>query len=344
MERVRPRRRRPAQHFIYTIPRCSLSREDVLRIISPVVGDRYVVARELHKDGTPHIHCYFETKGRYLLDDLKVAMDGYVDGDLQVCKCPRNAMIYCLKEDKEPLRDGLPILSFADELNEWCRTHPKFILDDFTTAHCHRVRYIQQYHAQYWAPKRQPNLDGVGLVSVRWVKELAYRLAGRQHIFLTGPTAYGKSTAVAKFCTYLAGPDRLDDIIYPSGSVGNFEFGSLSPRTLFIILDDKFTIEYHRRWRGFLHSLLDGHPVSVDQKFVQAQHIVFTGQIIIIGNYGIPQDDPALCRRFQTIHADEKAVRIITPTLPPFDPAAPTALSPPGLLDPSSSTSDVSPD
>lgn len=51
-----------AKRLFLTYPHCELSKEDALiqlrRVVSPALVESYVVARELHTDGTPHIHIY----------------------------------------------------------------------------------------------------------------------------------------------------------------------------------------------------------------------------------------------------------------------------------------------
>ncbi|GES76336.1 rep protein [Rhizophagus clarus] len=51
-----------------TYPRCSLDKHVVLTMLrclcSPFVVESYVVATELHEDGTPHIHCYLSLSGK----------------------------------------------------------------------------------------------------------------------------------------------------------------------------------------------------------------------------------------------------------------------------------------
>lgn len=311
VSRVR-RLRRPSRHFLYTIPQTSLTREDVLAIIRPVVGDAYAIGMESHADGGSHIHCYFKTRDAYLLDDLKKDMAGYVDGDLQVCRSARNAAVYCLKEDKSPLRFGLDqsVLSFPELLLDWCRAHPKFILDDFTSQHSHRLRYIREYHDQYWLSERRRTEDDTAVRvdnAIPWVRDVGRRLCGRQHVFLVGPSGVGKSTVVSRFCRKLAGPERQDDIYRVIGGDGRFEFDGVNDTTLYLILDD-VDLSYLTRWRYVLHAFMDHREIRLDSKYNKSYSVKFSGQVIVISNYGLPTDDEAWSRRIQTVQAPVQAV------------------------------------
>lgn len=48
-----------ARNIFLTYPRCTLSKEEVLQALQDKFDvESYTIARELHQDGTPHLHCY----------------------------------------------------------------------------------------------------------------------------------------------------------------------------------------------------------------------------------------------------------------------------------------------
>ncbi|OMJ13215.1 Replication-associated protein A, partial [Smittium culicis] len=85
--------------FFLTYPKCTLSKETVLAELKKICDvETYIVARELHSDGTPHIHAYLKVKKtinsknpRYF--DIK----GY-HGNYDSCRNPKNVMKYVMKD------------------------------------------------------------------------------------------------------------------------------------------------------------------------------------------------------------------------------------------------------
>lgn len=87
--------------FLLTYPRCPLQPEDALKQImgchqTPIKD--YVVARENHADGTPHIHAYIRYEAKVTWKPNLWDIGGH-HGNYQVAKSARGSYAYCTKEN-----------------------------------------------------------------------------------------------------------------------------------------------------------------------------------------------------------------------------------------------------
>ncbi len=89
--------------FFFTYPRCSLTPEEALEQLSKEFAiNEYIVARELHQDGVPHLHVYFKTAKRTkvystLKMELKKEQTTF-KGNYQLCKNSFLVQKYCKKD------------------------------------------------------------------------------------------------------------------------------------------------------------------------------------------------------------------------------------------------------
>lgn len=93
--------RRGAKGWFLTYPRCQAAKEDLLKAFgtfSPHLVDEYIVARELHQDGSPHLHAFVKFTAKVVLDKKGSRFDflGY-HGNYQVAKSWRAVQQYCKK-------------------------------------------------------------------------------------------------------------------------------------------------------------------------------------------------------------------------------------------------------
>ncbi|UDN67454.1 replication-associated protein [robinz virus RP_389] len=95
------------QHVFLTYPRSGdLSRERVRAFLLESLGvRRFLVARELHLDGEPHIHAYacWDTRRRFA-DARVFDVDGH-HPNIQKPRSPKAVGEYCSKHDVEALRN-----------------------------------------------------------------------------------------------------------------------------------------------------------------------------------------------------------------------------------------------
>jgi len=91
-------------HVFLTYPQCALERSklrDFFLAIEP--NANYIVARELHDDGSPHLHAYVHFGRRRRFADARAFdVEGY-HPNIQKPRSAAHCITYCRKEDTEPL-------------------------------------------------------------------------------------------------------------------------------------------------------------------------------------------------------------------------------------------------
>lgn len=61
-----------AKQFFLTYPKCNLEKEELLKHIENLHGiNHYVISKELHEDGTPHLHAYFNFDKKLNIKDCR---------------------------------------------------------------------------------------------------------------------------------------------------------------------------------------------------------------------------------------------------------------------------------
>lgn len=105
MEALTTRRYRlTGKHLFLTYPKCTLEPEDALAALQLIAIEhnhtfvKYLVAQELHKDGTPHLHVYLLLGDRVDTRDPRYwDIEGF-HGDYQACRSPNRVKTYCSKD------------------------------------------------------------------------------------------------------------------------------------------------------------------------------------------------------------------------------------------------------
>lgn len=156
--------------WFLTYPKCGLDKETlvvVLSSFSPHPVEEYIVARELHGDGEPHLHCFVKFQNKVVLDKNGRKFDflGH-HGNYQVAKSWRAVQAYCKKGDDyisnisvESAQQGKAKRS-VDILT---RTDLKSLVEDGTIG---ALQLVQAQKArQAWAlleePEDQPDVRGI---------------------------------------------------------------------------------------------------------------------------------------------------------------------------------------
>lgn len=96
-----------ARSAFLTYPQCGLTKDDVLRQLRALVGDRLVwaiVAQEQHQDGTPHLHAVLRFDRLYdrhicTWADLTGPDDNHYHGNYQPCRNVKQSVTYILKDN-----------------------------------------------------------------------------------------------------------------------------------------------------------------------------------------------------------------------------------------------------
>lgn len=91
-------------HVFLTYPQCPLEREQLRDFLVELAPNcSYIIGRELHDDGNPHLHAYVHFGGRRRFRDTTVFdVEGY-HPNIQKPRNARHCIAYCRKEDATPL-------------------------------------------------------------------------------------------------------------------------------------------------------------------------------------------------------------------------------------------------
>jgi len=103
-----------AKHLFLTYPRCTVTKEEAIRQLQavPMVDIKdYVVGRELHEDGTPHLHVYLSLARKCNIVtaanlDLKEG-DTVFHGNYQAARKPADTIKYCKKDGDSIESEGI---------------------------------------------------------------------------------------------------------------------------------------------------------------------------------------------------------------------------------------------
>lgn len=107
-----------SKNLFLTYPQCAMEKEDALTILMTKLKIKnYIIGREQHKDGTPHLHAYLELEKKVdIRDPSKLDLEEY-HGNYQGCKNKWATMKYVRKggdfitdmedlEQREEAHDG----------------------------------------------------------------------------------------------------------------------------------------------------------------------------------------------------------------------------------------------
>jgi len=95
------------KNLFLTYPKCLLEKIHVQEFILSLVGVEYMlVARELHQDGTPHIHVFLTLKKKLDTTSAKYFDIAGYHGNYQTARDSDDVIAYLNKSDTEPLSYG----------------------------------------------------------------------------------------------------------------------------------------------------------------------------------------------------------------------------------------------
>lgn len=146
-----------ASQLFLTYPQCPLSKEfarEDLTARFEALGlevKEYVVAEELHKNGDPHLHCYFKLSAPFRTRDQHALDLRGFHGSYEGCRSAKNVIKYCTKDDnftanidvaallsKKSSRQRIAeaIVNEGKALKEVIQDHPALIYDYDKLTRC----------------------------------------------------------------------------------------------------------------------------------------------------------------------------------------------------------------
>lgn len=332
----KPKFKLQAKKVYLTFPHCDVDPASALARVREHFGDErikwIVVCRELHRDGTPHLHCAIWLRSR-----VKTSSSDFFDfvggqhGNYQVMRDPPDVVKYVTKEDDwvswPPSWDAKAYVaarkkrtstSFetvagmvgeGDSIRAINAVHPGFMLQHLTKvrAYASFVQSVAQRDLLDW-PAPIPPADVVKLAVTShqvysWIRGNvmtgASRMFGAKQLMVIGPTGIGKSTLIYNLARYLR-------IYYvPMGE--NF-YDSYSDSEYDLIVFDEYRSQKTIQW---MNSFVQGAPVSLRIKngqVLKRKHL----PVIVLTNYephdaysNVARDHPgvisAYLRRFTVV-------------------------------------------
>lgn len=179
--------------FLLTYPHCELERAVVGEHLKSLGGVVVVVAREMHKDGEPHIHAWVEfVKKKHIVGCRVFDVRGFHANIGKIKNAKRNTrgngLKYVLKEDKEPW-------SFGIDLEAWkasSKKHRAYVGELLITGKKTVREVVEEF------PQEIYNIDKL-IKNVNLFKVLGREIPPvipRRNYWIVGKPRVGKSYAV----------------------------------------------------------------------------------------------------------------------------------------------------
>ncbi|UDN67448.1 replication-associated protein [robinz virus RP_212] len=250
----------PATHFSFdgthvflTYPQCSLEREGLRDFLRTLVPDcNYIIGRELHEDGSPHLHAYAHFGGRRRFTGANCFdVEGF-HPNIQKPRRAKDCIAYCRKEDATPLvSDGLDglcdprgsgwadVLAVSSNKEEFLGLARERFPRDYVLS-IERLLYFCEWRfgkdeTVYSGRNRDAFREPVSLTA--WVNDNL--LTRACSLVLIGESRWGKTQwarSLEEKHTYMCGLFNLDE---------------WSDDSRLVILDD-IDPKFFPHWRGFL--------------------------------------------------------------------------------------------
>lgn len=296
-EKKNIKRDKRSQHFFLTfhIPdEWNDVRDDVFLLFESMC-ERYVIAREKSdslENVFGHVHFYFKTYGKYLLNELRSfiienLLGSDVSFDIQACKSPKSVIKYITKEDlKVKFNVRVSELHFNFRVHHWCVNNDYFEYDSpFVTEHKNCYRFLLSYFNEHKIKK-----DFVGFKNVEnrvnapvwvnacidwWNEFIVTSGVRRKQLYLWGETSLGKSTIIEDILGEL-----MPFVYFPD--VGKFFMHGYKQSVHKVILFEEFAMQDH--CESMLKRLTEGRRYAYPQKCGEAIVMAYTGPVIFVSN------------------------------------------------------------
>lgn len=317
-------------HLFLTYPQCKLTKEEAeknLKLKFPTQLEKYLVARESHKDGEPHLHIYLHLREKY-----RSAREGDLDsiggqhGNYQTAKNPTKVIKYLIKEGdylsslgfnpaelvklKEKKKGSVSTsvarsLMEGQTLDQVLESQPGFFLLQKRKIEEFLVYLQLRKEAEALVPWSLPAPSLTSSIEDQMICDwLALNIKtirgpAQEHLYLYGATSLGKTSLIAKLRTML----RVYDIPPGEDFYDFYEDGKYDLAVL-----DEFKANKTIQW---LNSWLQGHTMILRVK--GAQKVKKDNlPTIIVSNYS-PEECYTKTNKISTLLRRVTIVNVKTP-------------------------------
>lgn len=272
-----------AKTLYLTYPRCEVTAAECLNRIQEYFPelDWAVVGRELHQDGTPHLHCLIKLQQRYTTrrpSDLDALAGKH--GNYQACRNLRRCLEYVLKDGRyvqvgidakahlAAMRQHKARMSDVVAKKVIDGTSIRAITADapgYVMMNLQKIRSFQSFVRSQRPVDRLP-LPRIGFLGLSskvlsiwtWitnnVRQDRPRPLGQPQLFIVGNTGLGKTSLINCLRPALR-------IYYPPASEDFYDMYDDSEYDLIVF--DEF---YHSKTITFMNSFVEGSPVTLRTK------------------------------------------------------------------------------
>nr|AQT27332.2 replication associated protein [Cotton leaf curl virus] len=218
-----------SKNYFITYPKCSLTKEEalsqLLNIQTPTSKKYIRICRELHEDGTPHLHVLIQFEGKFkcqnkrFFDLVSPSRSAHFHPDIQGAKSSSDVKSY-IEEDGDILawgnfqidrrsargRQQTANDAYAAALNAGSKSEalrvikelaPKDFVLQFHNLKANLDRIFQEALAPYISPFSSSSFDQVPEELEEWVSENVVEAAARPHrpqsIVIEGDSRTGKT-------------------------------------------------------------------------------------------------------------------------------------------------------
>lgn len=273
-----------AKSLFATFPQCDVEKSVALdRIVSTYDPEWAVVAHELHKDGTDHLHCVVRFKSRYQSRDSSFFDHvGGKHGNYQSPRSLKSVLKYVLK-DGDCVQHG-PVPEAEDSSARSTRVAPSYVVaqkisngatlkeirdgDDTCGFYLTHRKHCEMLYCEFQAEKLKATLLPFPGIEVdlqapecerrlnEWLSDnlCSDRQFKQKQLFLYGPPGIGKSSVAIRlsefFMTYY--PPMDEDF-----------YDGYEDQTCELMIMDEFKSQ---KRITFLNQLLQGGPMTLRKK------------------------------------------------------------------------------
>lgn len=276
------------RHFFLTYAQCPITLDDIRKHLNTKVDMiEYVIAQEPHKDGNPHLHCYFKVRKRKTIHnshyfDVSVG-DNLYQPDIQVCRNHYAVINYCQKEGQYISTLG----NFSSVYDRSLAMAKNGDIDEAMKQLPSRDIVMKgndiRNNLQSLLPPNQENLFELSDFIIPEGIQKWNKSSKKRCLWIYGPSGVGKTQLIKAMypnCLFVSHKDKLKQ---------------LKPEHELIVFDDMSFSHWPRE--AVIHLLDTESSRDIDVKFGMVTIPMNTPRVFLSNNWIWPKDDTQAIKR-----------------------------------------------